>query len=72
MGRYVADLFEEKLIENSINTINAEVLVLGITFKENFDIKILVADMIKSLKEKSFKLNIYDPWASKEVNKDMV
>ena len=73
MGRYVADLFEEKLIENSINTINAEVLVLGITFKENCpDIRnTKVVDMIKSLKEKSFKLNIYDPWASKEeVNKE--
>ena len=73
MGRYVADLFEEKLIENSINTINAEVLVLGITFKENCpDIRnTKVVDMINSLKEKSFKLNIYDPWASKEeVNKE--
>ena len=73
MGKYVADLFEEKLIENSINTINAEVLILGITFKENCpDIRnTKVVDMIKSLKEKSLKLNIYDPWASKdEVQKE--
>ena len=68
MGKYVADLFEEKLIENNINTTNAEVLILGITFKENCpDIRnTKVVDMVKSLKEKSFKLDIYDPWASKE------
>ena len=75
MGRYVADLFEEKLIENSINTINAEVLVLGITFKENCpDIRnTKVVDMIKSLKEKSFKLNIYDPGqVRKKLIKNMV
>mgnify|MGYP001262997403 CR=1 FL=1 len=51
-------------IENNINTTNAEVLILGITFKENCpDIRnTKVFDIIDELEDYGCSIDIYDPW----------
>ena len=68
MGKYVADLFEERLNENNIKVKNANVLILGITFKENCpDIRnTKVVDLINNLNKKGMNLTIYDPWANEK------
>ncbi len=66
MGAFVAQELVKLMIKKDINVKNANVLVLGITFKENCpDIRNSRAiDVINELK--SFKLNVdvYDPWAT--------
>ena len=68
MGKYVADLFEERLNENNIKVKNVNVLILGITFKENCpDIRnTKVVDLINNLNKKGMNLTIYDPWANEK------
>jgi UDP-N-acetyl-D-galactosamine dehydrogenase len=54
-----------------LNIKDAEVLMLGITFKENCpDVRnTKVIDVIKALKDYGMKVSIYDPWAEPaEVN----
>lgn len=73
MGEYVASQVIKLMIDKDIKIKNAEILVLGITFKENCpDVRnTKVVDVIKSLKEYSTKVTIYDPWAEvEEVKKE--
>lgn len=68
MGAYIAGEVVKLLIGNHININGAEVLVLGITFKENCpDVRnTKVVDVVKSLAEFHTKVSVYDPWALKE------
>ncbi len=68
MGRYIAGEFVKLMIKNSITVKNAEVLVLGITFKENCpDVRnTRVVDIINELSSYDIKLSVYDPWAKAE------
>lgn len=68
MGAYIAGEVVKLLIGNNININGAEVLVLGITFKENCpDVRnTKVVDVVKSLAEFHTKVSVYDPWALKE------
>jgi UDP-N-acetyl-D-galactosamine dehydrogenase len=68
MGEYVAAEVVKLMIENDIKIKNAEVLVLGVTFKENCpDVRNTGAvDVISNLKSYSTSLTIYDPWASED------
>ncbi|REH45761.1 UDP-glucose/GDP-mannose dehydrogenase family protein [Tenacibaculum gallaicum] len=56
------------MISRDIKIKNAEVLVLGVTFKENCpDVRnTKVVDVIRSLKEFGANVTIYDPWADVE------
>lgn len=70
MGEYVAKQVLKLMIEKGLNIKDSEVLVLGITFKENCpDVRnTKVVDVIKALKDYGMKVSIYDPWADpKEV-----
>jgi len=69
MGDYVAKEFVKLMIKKGLNIKDAEVLVLGITFKENCpDVRnTKVIDVIKSLKDYGMNINIYDPWVSPAV-----
>ena len=70
MGEYVAKQVVKLMIEKGLNIKDSEVLVLGITFKENCpDVRnTKVVDVIKALKDYGMKVSIYDPWADpKEV-----
>ena len=68
MGEYVASEVVKLMIQKDVKVKNAEVLVLGITFKENCpDVRnTKVVDLIASLKEFGVNVSIYDPWADEE------
>ncbi|TDQ24107.1 nucleotide sugar dehydrogenase [Tenacibaculum caenipelagi] len=73
MGEYVASQVIKLMISRDIKIKNADVLVLGITFKENCpDVRnTKVADVVRSLKEFGANVTIYDPWANvSEVQKE--
>ena len=62
-------LFRSKLmLKSRILVVDAKVLILGFTFKENCpDVRnTKVIDICKALKEYSIDLTIYDPWAKPE------
>ena len=68
MGEYVANQVVKLMIQKDIKIKGAEVLVLGITFKENCpDVRNTKAvDVITALKGYGVNITIYDPWANKE------
>ena len=66
MGSYVATQVIKSMIQKDINIKGANILVLGITFKENCpDVRNTKAvDVVADLKEYNTNVTIYDPWAS--------
>tara|TARA_R110002050_G_scaffold296426_1_gene456413 strand:- start:63946 stop:65226 length:1281 start_codon:yes stop_codon:yes gene_type:complete len=68
MGEYVAAEVIKLMVHNDIRIKNANVLVLGITFKENCpDVRNTKAvDVINHLKSYGTQVTIYDPWANPE------
>ncbi len=68
MGEYVASEVVKKMIRSGIQVKEADILVLGITFKENCpDVRnTRVVDVIRKLKEYDTNVVIYDPWANPE------
>lgn len=68
MGAYVASQVVKTMIKNNIKVNGAEVLMLGITFKENCpDVRnTKIVDVVKALNEYSINVTIYDPWANPE------
>ncbi|GFD96219.1 UDP-N-acetyl-D-galactosamine dehydrogenase [Alteromonas sp. KUL156] len=73
MGEYVASQVIKLMIDKDIKIKKAEVLLLGITFKENCpDVRnTKVVDVVKGLKEYNTDVTIYDPWADvEEVQKE--
>ncbi|MDA7818256.1 Vi polysaccharide biosynthesis UDP-N-acetylglucosamine C-6 dehydrogenase TviB, partial [Sulfurimonas sp.] len=68
MGIYVANQVIKLMIKKGYAVDKANVLILGITFKENCpDIRnSRVIDVIEELQEFGCNINIYDPWANKE------
>lgn len=68
MGEYVANQVIKQMIKKGNSIHGARVLVLGITFKENCpDIRnSRVIDIISELKDFGCKVDIYDPWASRD------
>lgn len=68
MGDYVAKQVVKLMIQKGLNINNAEVIMLGITFKENCpDVRNTKAiDVISALVDYGVNITIYDPWASPE------
>ncbi len=68
MGAYVASEVVKCMIKKGINVSQAEILILGITFKENCpDVRnTRIVDVISALKDYGVKVSIYDPWANPE------
>ena len=68
MGDYVASEVVKLMIKKDVRVKGAEILVLGITFKENCpDVRnTKVVDVVAALKEYGTKITIYDPWANEE------
>lgn len=66
MGKYVADAAIKKMIEAGQAPKNSNVVILGLTFKENCpDTRnSKVIDVIKRLNEYGIKPKIVDPWAN--------
>jgi len=64
MGQYVANRLIAEFESRSIESKNARVLILGLTFKENCpDIRnTRVIDIVSELKAKNCAVDVYDPW----------
>lgn len=66
MGEYVAQRVIDLMAKKGVLKAGAEVLIMGITFKENFsDVRnSRVVDIVKTLEAYHLKLTIFDPIAS--------
>jgi len=66
MGEYVASQVIKTMIKNDIKVHCSEVLMLGITFKENCpDVRnTKIVDVIKALEDYGIKVTVHDPWAN--------
>jgi len=73
MGQYVAQEVVKLMIKKEAKLKGGKVLMMGVTFKENCpDIRnSKVVDVIHALEAYDLKIDLLDPWASKEeVNKE--
>ena len=66
MGEYVASQVVKCMIRKGIKVNGAEILMLGVTFKENCpDVRnTKIVDVIAALEEYSVKVTTFDPWAN--------
>lgn len=66
MGKYIAEQVIKAMIKKNINVNKAEILILGITFKENCpDVRnTKIIDVIRALEDFGVKINVFDPWAN--------
>ncbi len=68
MGGYIVGQLIKQMIRRRIQIENANVLVMGMTFKENCpDLRnTRVIDSINKLKDYNMNVDVYDPWVSHE------
>lgn len=66
MGEYVASQVVKTMIKKGINVNGAEVLMLGVTFKENCpDVRnTKIVDVIRALEDYGVQVTTYDHWAN--------
>lgn len=66
MGEYVASQIVKLMIKKEIPVSGAELLMMGITFKENCpDVRnTKIVDVIAALKDYGIVVKIFDPWAN--------
>ncbi|RKZ80558.1 MAG: Vi polysaccharide biosynthesis UDP-N-acetylglucosamine C-6 dehydrogenase TviB [Candidatus Parabeggiatoa sp. nov. 1] len=66
MGFYIATEVVKRMIKKRIHVNNANVLVMGLTFKENCpDLRnTRVVDIIHELNDYGAKVSVYDPWVN--------
>ena len=73
MGEYIAGRVVRCMIRKDIPVRNAELLVLGFTFKENCpDVRnSKVMDVVRYLQDYGIRVTIYDPWVrQQDVNRE--
>ena len=72
MGQYIASQFIKGLVKKKIHIEDSNILVMGLTFKENCpDIRnTKVMDIVQELKEYNCTIDIYDPWV--DLNDDLM
>lgn len=68
MGEYVASQVVKLMIKKEIVLHEAQLLLLGVTFKENCpDVRnTKIVDIVHALKEYGIHITIFDPWAKPE------
>jgi len=71
MGKYIAEQTIKQMIKNDKKINNADVLILGVTFKENCpDMRnTKVIDIIEELKTYGCNVDVYDPWVDPKEKK---
>jgi UDP-N-acetyl-D-galactosamine dehydrogenase len=71
MGKFIAERTIKELIRHDKKVKGANVLVLGVTFKEDCpDMRnTKVVDIIEELKEYACNVDVYDPWVDPGENK---
>ena len=67
MGNYVAGKVSELMTKQRINVIDANVLIMGLTFKENCpDLRnTRVVDLVEAFQGFNCNVDVYDPWIDK-------
>lgn len=68
MGTHVAQQIIELMLKNKQHVVDAKILMLGLTFKENCpDIRnTRITDIIDELTSYHAQIDVHDPWVSKE------
>jgi UDP-N-acetyl-D-galactosamine dehydrogenase len=68
MGEYTGAQVVKEMIKKKIQVKDSDILILGITFKENCpDVRnTKVVDVVNLLKEYGVNVTVYDPWANPE------
>ena len=68
MGSYIADTLLRLMTRSKIQLVGANILVLGLAFKENCpDLRnTRVTDIISELKSYHANVDVYDPWVDKK------
>ncbi|MFA0087019.1 Vi polysaccharide biosynthesis UDP-N-acetylglucosamine C-6 dehydrogenase TviB [Vibrio sp. 10N.261.51.F12] len=68
MGKHVVSELVKKMLKQRIHVEGANVLVMGLTFKENCpDLRnTKVVDIVSELKEYNINVDVVDPWCSNE------
>jgi UDP-N-acetyl-D-glucosamine/UDP-N-acetyl-D-galactosamine dehydrogenase len=68
MGGYVADQVSKLMTKNRIHLVDANILIMGLTFKENCpDLRnTRVVDLVKEFEGFNCNVDIYDPWVDKD------
>jgi UDP-N-acetyl-D-galactosamine dehydrogenase len=68
MGEYLASQIVKLMIKKGISVLEAELLMLGFTFKENCpDVRnTKIIDVVNALKSYGIKVSVYDPWADEK------
>jgi UDP-N-acetyl-D-galactosamine dehydrogenase len=72
MGQYIVSKVVKLMLKRRIHVEDANVLVLGLAFKENCpDIRnTRVIDIIREFRDYGANIDVFDPWASKEEAKN--
>ena len=67
MGAYVVDQISKLMIKKRIHIVDANVLIMGLTFKENCpDLRnSKIIDLIEGFRDFNCNIDVYDPWANK-------
>ena len=67
MALYVGDQVKKLMIKKGINLVHSNILIMGLTFKENCpDIRnTKIIDLINRICKFSSNIDVYDPWAKK-------
>jgi len=68
MGSYVADQVSKLMTKKRIHVVDANILIMGLTFKENCpDLRnTRVVDLVKEFEGFNCNVDIYDPWVNKD------
>ena len=68
MGSYVAEQVSKLMTKKRIHIVDANVLIMGLTFKENCpDLRnTQVEELVKEFKGFNCNVDVYDPWVNKE------
>ena len=68
MGSYVADQVSKLMTKKRIHIVDANILIMGLTFKENCpDLRnTRVVDLVEEFKGFNCNVDVYDPWVDKQ------
>jgi len=68
MGLYVAEQVLKLMIKKNIPVVDAKILIMGLTFKENCpDLRnTRVVDLVEKFKNLNCNVDVYDPWVDKD------
>ena len=68
MGSYIADQVSKLMTKKHIQIVDANILIMGLTFKENCpDIRnTRIVDLVEEFESFNCNVDVYDPWVDKD------